>query len=683
MELKLMKMIFPQLASIRLERKLTCSVDGRPDVVDFNLIGPFIFCSGVKPSNLQLIIYIPHYSVSLNKKDHVLNFLSLSPFGSTEIKFFVPKEFNISSIHKLIIKTTQMLYEIDPIRIPPLSILPKCYNLTTHTMQPMEINAVESELVLNFEQKTKYYLEKQNINILTAQDLIGVPKEYFYVSFMIVFRKLNEYLVVCDSIDQFMFSFITIDFKIYSISSRKTAIPIKLAAPFPKKNQLICENINFVSEFNDPMQHNISTTPDLKYIDSIPVPMKAAENLEILNFNHKISRTILLHSSLNHKNQLYDTKIIESQIPDVVSSKAFEEEIKNIQNQIDTTQESIKIKPLHENYPSREFMTQSGSELSAVMYFRPIADPKLIFLCQKIGIPFENPVFSMNGEEELNQLSRQKTLNDMAVLVASILINGTTDVIFLSKIPQICNNDQSIMNCLPTTNISPFSKIAIFIARLIKSLRLQKFIQMLSSSFDLRKSLYREDGMCSSTLFLEQLKSKVTVYFSKQQPPLNNAYPLPFSNRERYEYLIRSIIPKAREDENSAIQLIFYIVQFFMQKIKDPSKLIEILSTTIQSIDDENQRVMMVASISSAMKNKQSILGKFAFTLLKGLECGQLYLWILYLGKDIMRNKHFYNADAPATNIENIVIISDSLFKLSGVMFDINPNLLNKYSVFK
>ncbi|EAY01071.1 hypothetical protein TVAG_481410 [Trichomonas vaginalis G3] len=674
-----MKTIYPSLESIRLESKATCTIENKEESIDIYLIGPFLFGLGIKPSNFQLIFYSPHFCSTLDRQKLTITFIPNSPFFHSKILLALPSTEIAIQWHKFFIKINDIIHKIPQNKIPPVSILAKVYNKTTNSINTADVNVFGEQIRIKEQNQkpVKFEIQTQNINCVLALEMPTPPKDYYFTSFAVVYRKFGDLYVICDSIDQLMFTFISIDLTIWNIRKQKTEIKLKMAQPFSKKNNLQNDLPQFICDMNINNTLELPKTPELTFVSRVPIPEKASNSVEIIDFNREVHRTIILQP-FKIKSNFQENQNNEIPIEDIPKN-AFREEIEKIRNSIEISN-NVEVKVPQEKV-TKEFMQQSASELSSCMYFRPICDPRLIFLCQKIGIPFNNPVFSLNGQKELDQIASFKTLSELSVFISSILINGTTDTMLLSKIPLLCANDKNILESLPNLKMSPFSKLTIFVSRLIKTLRMKKFVELLMNNHQLRKTIYREDAMCNSPIFLEKLKERVTVYFSKASTPCFDVYPLPFATRERYEYLIRSIVPKAEKDPELAGRLIFYLVKFFTLNLKN-GKILQIVDLTMKIIKDENQRQMLNASYQFAIKNKESDLGKFAMTLLKGLECGQLYVWVLYIGKAIMSNKSMYNEEAPALDPENIVIISDSIIKLAGVIFDFDIDILDKFPLF-
>ena len=87
---------------------------------------------------------------------------------------------------------------------------------------------------------------------------------------------------------------------------------------------------------------------------------------------------------------------------------------------------------------------------------------------------------------------------------------------------------------------------------------------------------------------------------------------------------------------------------------------------------------MMCAAEKFVSPMKKSSIGKFANVILVGLQCGQLYSWVLFIGR-IAKTRDFYKSSSPALVTENIVIVADSLYKLVNIMFDVDSKCLNRY----
>lgn len=84
----------------------------------------------------------------------------------------------------------------------------------------------------------------------------------------------------------------------------------------------------------------------------------------------------------------------------------------------------------------------------------------------------------------------------------------------------------------------------------------------------------------------------------------------------------------------------------------------------------------MDAALKSVENSDMSPRMMFARAALLGLECGQLYAWVLVMGAS---SDGFYEKDAPCRNIEQLVSVADALFSLNGVFLEIPPQCLEKY----
>ena len=684
-ELFLFKTVYQYLCDHRLTSKVTCMMEGKPEQFDAYLVGPFIFGFASKPSNLQLLIYTPHYCTQLDKQNSVLIFSPISAFLKNQIILKVD-DGNAKAWYKSIIEARHFLLIITPQQVPPVSIIAKYFNTTKQTSETVDLNIFGSEITLRIpsEPVIKFSMEKQNLVAVTASESPLIPRESFFYSFAIAFRKMPDCFIVCPSLDQFVFAFVSLDINIMLHSRKKQKSMWKLSNPFLKSTQLV-DNFSLVSDLKDPIT-NVSFSANTERMKpSIKIPEAASTKLKVIDVD-SAKRTVIVasrQSENNNNNMNYgirDKVFVENVIPDV-QEDAFDKAIEELRETITVT-EDPKIN-LKKESRQKEFMSQSGEELANVMYFRPIADPKLLFICQKIGINFTNPVFSINGEEELKLLRKQTNIRDLSICIASMLVNGAQEEIVVSKIPVICEKEEKLMACFPSSDLPAFTILTIFISRLCHNEHIVHFINLFSSATMIRKTIYRDDAICSSALFLELLAKTVAekLPFTSRNTTNEQVFPLPFARRERFEYLVRSCALKAKNDptnESVIAELIFHVVQFFAQGLESGSDIWKLFEVCCKSKEQFDGKQMMCAAEKFVSPMNKSSIGKFANVILVGLQCGQLYLWVLFIGR-IAKNSNFYKSSSPALVTENIVIVADSLYKLVNIMFDVDSKCLNRY----
>ena len=302
---------FPSISKYRCSFKVVIDSRGEMNTYTVELIGPFIFSQKIGNSNCQLTIFLPNYLIQSHP-------------GTKDIRL-IPYKHDIQVQYLLIFKSEQIKKDIYSIMMNTLKAIPSCnqqieveLHCMIHMIPKLEGDTKRSMIIgrnslefvklgfsANSDKINIGYYKGYNISTLEGGEKTDINA---FNSFKINLSN-SFFYVELSSIDEFMFSFISLYFyfqkwynQIYDFTREPKPSP---ALPCFEFQLSWGPEISFISKTtnikpNIDYKNNLENSPKAKYY----LPEKTSNNLEVVKLSNNLRRTLLFCDKLPPFKQL-------------------------------------------------------------------------------------------------------------------------------------------------------------------------------------------------------------------------------------------------------------------------------------------------------------------------------------------------------------------------------------------